>query len=59
MLPNCVPFSDRIELTLLAPPEGVFDQVACIAARPDRHARARRRLAIVIQGVHWNLSCCI
>ena len=37
----------RIDLTLLAPPEGVFDLQSCITARPDRHARAHRHLAIV------------
>ena len=43
----CILFSDRIELTLLAPPEGVFGRPACITARPDRHARAHRHPAIV------------
>ena len=43
----CILLSDWIDLTLLAPPEGVFDRPDCITARRDRHARAHRHLAIV------------
>ena len=47
LLPIRILFSDRIDLTVLAPPGGVFDRPASITARPDRHARAHRLLAIV------------
>ena len=40
-------FSDWIDLTLLAPREGVFNRPACITARPHRHARAHRHSAII------------
>ena len=47
LLPIRILLSDRIDLTLLAPPGGVFNWPACITARPDRHARAHRHLVIV------------
>ena len=47
LAPIGILFSDRIELILLAPAEGVFDRPACIKAQPDRHARAHRHPAIV------------
>ena len=47
LFPIRILFGDKIDLTLLVPPEGVSDRPACITARPDRHAPAHRHSAIV------------